>query len=798
MPRIPVRIEPYTSPSRQHRHYKNKRDQVLRALGKAAYINGSHFSIMWVSARGDVETYASEALQDRLEDWFVKSGIADEAKRLVIGAQGMPRTDPFQGDDLQEEEGGEDGDGYFSEDDRGLTLQVPGSSTISQPSSSFTTPVMPSDDVFTDVNPSINMQENQTRLDSRPTLHRSSSTSAGKRKTISPLDTSVVNEQYLKVKQGADLHPQSAVEGHYMSSLKGLGLNTSDEKDFIVPPHSAPLRMAAPPNRNTLQRTNSSTQQHVPQFETRLDNLKARTTFLELRFSQLQQGMCKTVAKAWIKIIEPKKQTRCPYNKGEEGKPKWWPEGVRHKEPDHLMKPERHALLLTILRSPDIQVARLQLATAEVVALIKADKVSLLMDVYRIAREEEKMREAGIDLDTPMKVGVSTLDGWSEIDQSVTADRAGSPLDDEVEVSTKRKAVGMGRSASASSTMKSNKRRASALDFSSSSSSSSSPLLTKADNGLDNARRPLGNWMMQEATQNSMKKAMNNSSMAAPNTVNASYGQANAQQQQVMGQNYGLITPLTGNSHLMDPHFLQATKDTSGDGFVAGYMSAPPPSHAQLYPHSTFQFQGSQHQQQQQQQHHQYNLHTTRDASNLFAYQQQQQRLEANAIDGTPSTSSSALGLQGIGMHWSNAGFGQDFSNDSNAAASAWWQQQQQQQRPQPPPQSKDAPIGLGDSSFETSFASTVDSAGPATPPMSVGTIQRSSDSKEGSGAGPAGVGTLDYVQHLQFQPQASSQQQQQQQQPQPPQQINRNPYNLSLGKVSNTYDSWSFQAQKQ
>jgi len=63
------------------------------------------------------------------------------------------------------------------------------------------------------------------------------------------------------------------------------------------------------------------------------------TTFLETRFRQLQQLCCKIVAKAWIKVIEPKKQTRYPYNRGEESKPEWWPNDVRHKEPDHLMKP---------------------------------------------------------------------------------------------------------------------------------------------------------------------------------------------------------------------------------------------------------------------------------------------------------------------------------------------------------------------------------------------------------------------------------------------------------------------------
>lgn len=69
------------------------------------------------------------------------------------------------------------------------------------------------------------------------------------------------------------------------------------------------------------------------------------TIFLETRFRQLQQLCCKIVSKAWIKVIEPKKQTRFPYNRGEESKPEWWPDDVRHKEPDHLMKPGISGLL---------------------------------------------------------------------------------------------------------------------------------------------------------------------------------------------------------------------------------------------------------------------------------------------------------------------------------------------------------------------------------------------------------------------------------------------------------------------
>ncbi|PWY99650.1 hypothetical protein BCV70DRAFT_147114, partial [Testicularia cyperi] len=329
MPRIPVRVEPYSSPSRQHRHYKNKRDQVLRALGKAAYINGSHFAIMWVSARGDVETYASEALQSRLDDWFVKGGIAEEAKELVKGSPASAHSGPKLFEESEDEDDTENSGDL---------------------SSSF-------DDPFLDHRHG--MSGSQGKKHSRP---------------LAPLNTAIANQHFLRSRP-------SMIDG-------------SD--DLSVP------------NQNSTS------------FEITLANEAARTAFLELRFGQLQQGVCKTVAKAWIKIIEPKKQTRCPYNKGEEGKPDWWPSGVRHKEPDHLMKPERHALLLTILRSPKIQVARLQLATAEVVALIKADKVSLLMDVYRIAREEEKIREKGQPKETSLTVSVSTLDGWCSSDNAPT------------------------------------------------------------------------------------------------------------------------------------------------------------------------------------------------------------------------------------------------------------------------------------------------------------------------------------------------------------------------------------------
>lgn len=66
----------------------------------------------------------------------------------------------------------------------------------------------------------------------------------------------------------------------------------------------------------------------------------------DLRFRGLQQTACKLIAKAWVKLVEPKKQSTHPYTGSDEKAPDWWPkpwgstrdEKVRHKEPDHLYK----------------------------------------------------------------------------------------------------------------------------------------------------------------------------------------------------------------------------------------------------------------------------------------------------------------------------------------------------------------------------------------------------------------------------------------------------------------------------
>lgn len=72
--------------------------------------------------------------------------------------------------------------------------------------------------------------------------------------------------------------------------------------------------------------------------------------YYEKAFDSLQQINCRILAKAYIKLVEPRKQVNYPYNgrkiisgssqqfDPELTKPAWWPAGVTHREPDHLLK----------------------------------------------------------------------------------------------------------------------------------------------------------------------------------------------------------------------------------------------------------------------------------------------------------------------------------------------------------------------------------------------------------------------------------------------------------------------------
>ncbi|KAI9876299.1 MAG: hypothetical protein M1830_006822 [Pleopsidium flavum] len=133
--------------------------------------------------------------------------------------------------------------------------------------------------------------------------------------------------------------------------------------------------------------------------------------YFDRQFKRIQQLNCKVIAKAWIKVVEPKKQSNHPYNGGkpdsggkadpEKTKPDWWPEGYRHKEPDHVKKNERVALLMHILRRlkhREITPERLEAATADVVNQLQPESRPLLAELYKVARFEERYLRGEIGL----------------------------------------------------------------------------------------------------------------------------------------------------------------------------------------------------------------------------------------------------------------------------------------------------------------------------------------------------------------------------------------------------------------
>lgn len=88
---------------------------------------------------------------------------------------------------------------------------------------------------------------------------------------------------------------------------------------------------------------------HCPMIPLPLNNIAVMEKYVHGALKLLRQVPCKSIAKAWIKTIEPRKKTKYPYIKGDISKPSWWPHDVEHREPDHLQKVDRLKLMCSIL-----------------------------------------------------------------------------------------------------------------------------------------------------------------------------------------------------------------------------------------------------------------------------------------------------------------------------------------------------------------------------------------------------------------------------------------------------------------
>lgn len=141
--------------------------------------------------------------------------------------------------------------------------------------------------------------------------------------------------------------------------------------------------------------------------------------YYEKAFQNLQQTNCRALAKAYIKLVEPRKQVYFPYNgrtvvvgvtqqlDPEATKPPWWPCGVRHREPDHLLKEERIRLLIHILcelrASYHISARKLREADHQIRRhLFPAERSLTLDEIYRVRQEEEDFLDGKSDGQRPV------------------------------------------------------------------------------------------------------------------------------------------------------------------------------------------------------------------------------------------------------------------------------------------------------------------------------------------------------------------------------------------------------------
>ncbi|KAK6502533.1 hypothetical protein TWF506_003113 [Arthrobotrys conoides] len=129
----------------------------------------------------------------------------------------------------------------------------------------------------------------------------------------------------------------------------------------------------------------------------RIGDEEAVNKYIYNKFLQIQQLDCKTIAKCWIKVIEPKKQAHSPYNGGDSTKPWWWPEGAPHKEPDHLLKEDRLDVLLNIVRNGIAPICQLRASTDD--APLRATKKEILAEMYDVVDLELRLKEGNLDRD---------------------------------------------------------------------------------------------------------------------------------------------------------------------------------------------------------------------------------------------------------------------------------------------------------------------------------------------------------------------------------------------------------------
>lgn len=177
----------------------------------------------------------------------------------------------------------------------------------------------------------------------------------------------------------------------------------------------------------------------------RLDDRQGVKEFYKQCLRDFQQAGGKIFGKAWVKLMEPKKQSNHPYCRGNAvgEAPEWWPTtsdpndhsiACRHREPDHLLKRERIVLfthILDMIIDPhhygrtaypyvmNLNIAQLEKCTWDSLADFFAaneknkEKQIHMTELFRIARLEERYRRGELDPDTVVFTANSPSGGAS-------------------------------------------------------------------------------------------------------------------------------------------------------------------------------------------------------------------------------------------------------------------------------------------------------------------------------------------------------------------------------------------------
>ncbi|KAB8213271.1 hypothetical protein BDV33DRAFT_185092 [Aspergillus novoparasiticus] len=121
--------------------------------------------------------------------------------------------------------------------------------------------------------------------------------------------------------------------------------------------------------------------------------------------NQLDKTVCVLILRAFIRYLDPDKETSHAYCNGDRSKPKWWPSCIRHERPCWLEKQEVIEVTLHILcglYTHGVRVGHLVNALQFSRARIKTDDFKVILEIVSIRALEEAFLMNNIDPRSPV------------------------------------------------------------------------------------------------------------------------------------------------------------------------------------------------------------------------------------------------------------------------------------------------------------------------------------------------------------------------------------------------------------